>query len=73
MGQPSELTTLLLEGARYGDQEDVQQALDSGADIESRDEQGRTGALRCSRSASCAKKSFCASQLSSKQVCLFVH
>lgn len=39
----SELVELLVDGARYDDAEDVQSALDQGADIDSQDEQGRTG------------------------------
>ena len=38
-----ELVDLLIEGARYGDAEDVKLALDQGASIDCRDEQGRTG------------------------------
>ncbi len=41
--QFSELVELLVEGARYDDMEDVQSALDQGTDINSQDEQGRTG------------------------------
>ena len=41
--QYSELVDLLIEGARFDDAEDVQSALDQGADINSQDEQGRTG------------------------------
>jgi hypothetical protein len=43
--QYSELLALLVDGARYGDAEDVQSALDQGVDVNSQDEQGRTGAL----------------------------
>ena len=38
-----ELAELLIEGARYGDLEDVKQALEQGAHIDCTDEQGRTG------------------------------
>lgn len=38
-----ELVELLIDGARYDDAEDVQSALDQGADINSQDDQGRTG------------------------------
>ena len=38
-----ELVDLLIEGARYGDAEDVKLALDQGASADCRDEQGRTG------------------------------
>jgi hypothetical protein len=41
--QYSEMVELLIEGARYDDAEDVQSALDQGADINSQDEQGRSG------------------------------
>jgi hypothetical protein len=41
--QYSEIVELLIEGARYNDAEDVQSALDQGADINSQDEQGRSG------------------------------
>lgn len=51
MAEPAEIAELLLEGARYGDLEDCQQALDQGSDVDSRDSQGRTGSVpfgRCS-------------------------
>lgn len=35
---------LLLDGARYGDLEDVQAALSDGADINGKDDSARTGA-----------------------------
>ena len=38
-----EAAELLLDGARYGDLEDVSQALAGGASVDCRDEQGRTG------------------------------
>lgn len=41
----AELIELLVEGARYGDLEDVQSAIDQGVDVNSQDEHGRTGAL----------------------------
>lgn len=41
--QYSEIVDLLIDGARYNDAEDVQSALDQGADINSQDEQGRSG------------------------------
>lgn len=41
--QSPDLTDLLVDGARYNDLEDVQEALQQGANIDSRDEQGRTG------------------------------
>lgn len=41
--QYSEIVDLLVDGARYNDAEDVQSALDQGADINSQDEQGRSG------------------------------
>jgi hypothetical protein len=41
--QFNEIVDLLIEGARYDDAEDVQSALDQGADINSQDEQGRSG------------------------------
>ena len=43
--QDSDLTDLLLEGARYGDLEDVEQALEQGAELDRTDAQGRTGRL----------------------------
>ncbi|KAG7672918.1 hypothetical protein Ndes2526B_g08555 [Nannochloris sp. 'desiccata'] len=42
--QYSEIVDLLIDGARYNDAEDVQSALDQGADINSQDEQGRSAA-----------------------------
>ncbi|KAK9814929.1 hypothetical protein WJX73_002227 [Symbiochloris irregularis] len=42
MSETADLAELLLEGARYGDLEDCQQALDQGAKVDSRDSQGRT-------------------------------
>ena len=39
----SDLVDLLLEGSRYADLEDVKQALAMGADVDCRDDQGRTG------------------------------
>lgn len=39
----ADLVELLIDGARFGDAEDVQSALDQGADINSQDDQGRTG------------------------------
>ena len=41
--QYEELVELLIDGARFNDAEDVQAALDQGADINSQDAQGRTG------------------------------
>ena len=41
----SELVELLVDGARFDDADDVQSALDQGADIDSQDDQGRTGKL----------------------------
>lgn len=38
-----ELVELLIDGARYGDGEDVQTAIDQGANINGQDDQGRTG------------------------------
>ena len=38
-----EVVELLLDGARYGDVDEVKQALAQGASIDSADEQGRTG------------------------------
>lgn len=38
------LADLLIDGARYGDLEDVQQAIEQGAQVDWQDEQGRTGA-----------------------------
>ena len=38
-----ELTELLLDGARYGDLDDVKQALSLGVSVDCRDDQGRTG------------------------------
>jgi len=40
----SQLVELLIDGARFGDAEDVVSALDQGASINAQDEQGRTGA-----------------------------
>lgn len=39
----NELVELLVQGARFDDIEDVKEALDRGVDIDSQDEQGRTG------------------------------
>ena len=38
-----ELTEFLIDSARYGDTEDVQQALELKADVNARDEVGKTG------------------------------
>ena len=38
-----DLTDLILVGARYGDLEDMEQALAQGVEVDRRDEQGRTG------------------------------
>ncbi len=40
----SDLVDLLIEGARYGDLEDLQSALRQGVSVDAQDEQGRTGA-----------------------------
>ena len=40
---PNEHAELLIDGARYGDMEDIQMALDNRADIDSADSMGRTG------------------------------
>jgi ankyrin repeat protein len=46
--QYSDLIELLIDGARFGDQEDVEAALQQGADPNAQDDQGRTGmALTC--------------------------
>ena len=39
-----EIVDLLIDGARYGDLEDIREALQLGAPVDSTDEQGRTGA-----------------------------
>lgn len=39
----SELVELLIDGARYGDMDDVSSALSQGVPVDSRDEHGRTG------------------------------
>jgi hypothetical protein len=39
-----ELVELLVDGARYGDMEDVKAALDQGVDANAADSMGRTGA-----------------------------
>lgn len=39
----SELIELLIDGARYGDMDDVSSALSQGVPVDSRDEHGRTG------------------------------
>ena len=44
-GETSELVELLIEGARYNDLEDVQNALSQGVSVDAQDEQGRTGEL----------------------------
>ena len=41
---PEELAELLIDGARYGDMEDVETALAQNAAVDSVDSQGRTGA-----------------------------
>lgn len=41
--QYSDIVDLLIEGARYGDDEDVDSAIEQGADVNAQDEQGRTG------------------------------
>jgi hypothetical protein len=38
-----ELIEQLVDGARYGDMEDVRGALDAGADVNGKDESSRTG------------------------------
>lgn len=38
-----DLVELLVEGARYGDEEDVQQALELKVDVNAKDEYGKTG------------------------------
>ena len=48
-GESSELVDLLIDGARYNDLEDVQNALSQGVSVDAQDEQGRTGELFCSR------------------------
>lgn len=45
-GLDTELLELLLDGARYDDLEDVQQALSSHVDVNAPDAAGRTGAQR---------------------------
>ena len=40
---PDEHAELLIDGARYGDIEDIQLALDNRADVDSADSMGRTG------------------------------
>lgn len=39
----AELVELLIDGARYGDEEDVHTALEHQVDVNAQDEQGRTG------------------------------
>lgn len=39
----AELVELLIDGARYGDAEDVHAALEHQVDVNAQDEQGRTG------------------------------
>lgn len=52
MPDPQELVELLVDGARYGDVEDVDTALQHNVDINGKDEGGRTGASFSTR-ASC--------------------
>ena len=42
--QYAELVEMLLSAARFGDAEEVEAALEGGADVNSQDEQQRTGA-----------------------------
>lgn len=42
-GNNEELLDMLIDGARYGDLEDVENALSKGVDVNSQDEFGRTG------------------------------
>lgn len=41
---PSELAELLLDGARYGDLDDVHLAIEQRVDVNAADDAGRTGA-----------------------------
>ena len=43
LDKPNEHAELLIDGARYGDMEDIQMALDNRADVDSADSMGRTG------------------------------
>jgi hypothetical protein len=45
MDPHAELVQLLLDGARYGDEEDIDSALRQHVGIDSTDEAGRTGVL----------------------------
>jgi len=42
-GNSEELLDMLIDGARYGDLEDVENALSQGVDVNAQDEFGRTG------------------------------
>lgn len=42
----ADLVELLIDGARYGDSEDIEAATQQGADVNAQDELGRTGRLK---------------------------
>lgn len=44
MATQEELVELLIDGARYGDADDVQRALEGKVDVNAQDEWGKTGA-----------------------------
>jgi hypothetical protein len=46
MGSQEELVDLLIDGARFGDADDVHKALEAKVDVNARDEWGKTGACR---------------------------
>lgn len=45
MATQEELIELLIDGARFGDADDVQRALEGKVDVNAQDEWGKTGAL----------------------------
>ena len=45
MSSKEELNELLRDGARFGDLDDVREALSQGADVDSADDGGKTGAI----------------------------
>ena len=53
MASTEEAVELLIDGARYGDADDVQKALEHKVDVNAQDEWGKTGEARCTSRPTC--------------------
>jgi hypothetical protein len=53
MASTEEWVELLIDGARYGDADDVHKALEHKVDVNAQDEWGKSGGRRCTSRSTC--------------------